>query len=237
MIFKFVFVWVWIGGIDSEDWHGIHNGLSTTADRGKRISNIKFLHPWSIFLFGLHPSLHRDTVTHSLELKLPLHPTVTLPCAIEAAAAGRGRERKVKKERPFPKCSFLACLFWAQRSSSTDELSTGFLTQWCQSLDWDVFAHKSEKHHNCWQNAGTDTNRLSSRLCVQLVSESTVSPNDTFALNCFIKEAYEGDGRWTLLPLSHQSVNRCGRQCRGVFSFERMHCSICENVLPPTIIY
>lgn len=79
-------------------------------------------------------------------------------------------------------------LVWAQRTRA-DELSTEFLTQWCQTRDCDVplaQVNSAAPAGNMQTQTQTDCYRIGTAISV---FGSAANPNDTFALRCFIKEA------------------------------------------------
>lgn len=79
-------------------------------------------------------------------------------------------------------------LVWAQRTRA-DELSTEFLTQWCQTRDCDVpltQVNSAAPAGNTQTQTQTDCYRIGTAISV---FGSAANPNDTFALRCFIKEA------------------------------------------------
>lgn len=79
-------------------------------------------------------------------------------------------------------------LVWAQRTRA-DELSTEFLTQWCQTRDCDVQlaqVNSVAPAGNMQTQTQTDCYQIGMAISV---FGSAANPNDTFALHCFSREA------------------------------------------------
>lgn len=109
-----------------------------------------------------------------------------LPCATEAAA---GTERSGSDRQITSQMLIFSWLVWAQNSSA-DELSTEFLTQWCQTRDRgaQLAQVKSVAPAGSMQ---TQTSGLFPVYVAISVFGSAVNPNDTFASHCFIKQTFK----------------------------------------------
>lgn len=111
---------------------------------------------------------------------------MTLPCATEAAV---GTQREGSERQITSQMLIFSWLVWAQRTRA-DELSTEFLTQWCQTRDCNVQLTQV----NSFAPAGnmqTQTQTDCYQVCVAIsVFGSAANPNDTFAVHCFIKQTF-----------------------------------------------
>lgn len=101
----------------------------------------------------------------------------------------REKVKEAKKQKSRSQMLIFSWLVWAQRTRA-DELSTEFLTQWCQTRDCDVQLAQV----NSGAPAG-NTQTQTQTDCYQVwvvisVFGSAANHNDSFALHCFIKEAF-----------------------------------------------
>lgn len=176
--------------------HGMCDILSTTAWRLQIYANVSeisnLLQPEAhLFWAGgcMTPILNRHMmyyITNSICVWQWRHPVPLRQLWVQT-------ERGEVKGRSLPKCSFLAGLF----GNSAPEL-----TSWAQS-----FWHNGVKPRDC-DVPLTQVNSIApagdmqtqtqtdcyQKPCVQLVFGTAVNLNDTFALHCFIKKDFQGDG-------------------------------------------
>lgn len=110
------------------------------------------------------------------------------------------REKEKRRESEWQITSqmlIFSRLVWAQRTRA-DELSTEFLTQWCQTGDCDVRLTQV-KSITPAGNMQTETQTDCYQVCVAISVFGDA--DDTFALQCLIKETVRGDGIWKILDV------------------------------------